>query len=275
MRARLCAPAGVAERRAGYVLLAAFGVGSIALAATAGAGSGWVAAFIVLAGIYAVAGLVEFEVGAIHLLQPGRTGGNADGPAACRDPIVRRGRGDPRRARQRRTRITARDTDCARGGAVSLPVVAPAAVLASATPVSSWTDWPTLVCALAAYVAADLLSSKIFARLAYRERLVGRRWPTHRSTPSICCSRHSVWRWRSRRPDANGRCSSCSCPSRCFWVFANERRTRIDHALELSRAYRGTAMLLGDVVETDDAYTGSHSRDVGRARRGSRPADGP
>src|ERR1044071_7200161 len=45
-------------------------------------------------------------------------------------------------------------------------------------------------------------------------------------------------------------------------VFAAERRTRIDQALELSRAYRGTAMLLGDVVESDDAYTGSHSRDV-------------
>jgi HD-GYP domain-containing protein (c-di-GMP phosphodiesterase class II) len=33
-------------------------------------------------------------------------------------------------------------------------------------------------------------------------------------------------------------------------------------AVELSRAYRGTALLLGDVVEADDAYTGSHSRDV-------------
>src|SRR6266542_4223034 len=45
-------------------------------------------------------------------------------------------------------------------------------------------------------------------------------------------------------------------------VFARERRARIDHALELSHAYRGTALLLGDVVEADDAYTGSHSRDV-------------
>ena len=44
--------------------------------------------------------------------------------------------------------------------------------------------------------------------------------------------------------------------------FARERRVRIDHALELSHAYRGTALLLGDVVEADDAYTGSHSRDV-------------
>jgi HD-GYP domain-containing protein (c-di-GMP phosphodiesterase class II) len=44
--------------------------------------------------------------------------------------------------------------------------------------------------------------------------------------------------------------------------FARERRARVDHALELSHAYRGTALLLGDVVEADDAYTGSHSRHV-------------
>src|SRR5262249_6947558 len=41
-----------------------------------------------------------------------------------------------------------------------------------------------------------------------------------------------------------------------------ERRRRMDQALELSSAYRGTAFLLGDVVEADDAYTGAHSRDV-------------
>ena len=44
--------------------------------------------------------------------------------------------------------------------------------------------------------------------------------------------------------------------------FARERRARVDHALELSQAYRGTALLLGDVVEADDEYTGSHSRQV-------------
>jgi HD-GYP domain-containing protein (c-di-GMP phosphodiesterase class II) len=45
-------------------------------------------------------------------------------------------------------------------------------------------------------------------------------------------------------------------------VFARERRVRIDHELELRDAYRGTAFLLGDVVEADDEYTGVHSRDV-------------
>jgi putative nucleotidyltransferase with HDIG domain len=47
-----------------------------------------------------------------------------------------------------------------------------------------------------------------------------------------------------------------------FSTFAKERQHRIDNALELSSAYRGTAMLLGDVIEADHEYTGSHSRDV-------------
>jgi HD-GYP domain-containing protein (c-di-GMP phosphodiesterase class II) len=45
-------------------------------------------------------------------------------------------------------------------------------------------------------------------------------------------------------------------------VFARERQVRINHALQLSTAYRGTAILLGDVIEADDQYTGAHSRDV-------------
>ncbi len=45
-------------------------------------------------------------------------------------------------------------------------------------------------------------------------------------------------------------------------VLSHEREARIDQALALSEAYQGTALLLGDVVEADDAYTGSHSRGV-------------
>ncbi len=45
-------------------------------------------------------------------------------------------------------------------------------------------------------------------------------------------------------------------------VLSREREARIEQAVELSDAYQGTAMLLGDVVEADDAYTGSHSRGV-------------
>ena len=45
-------------------------------------------------------------------------------------------------------------------------------------------------------------------------------------------------------------------------VFARERRERIGTAIELSSAYRGTALLLGDVLSEDDEYTGSHSKGV-------------
>ena len=45
-------------------------------------------------------------------------------------------------------------------------------------------------------------------------------------------------------------------------VFARERRERIGTAIELSSAYRGTALLLGDVLTEDDEYTGVHSQGV-------------
>jgi HD-GYP domain-containing protein (c-di-GMP phosphodiesterase class II) len=45
-------------------------------------------------------------------------------------------------------------------------------------------------------------------------------------------------------------------------VFAQEREAHIESALQLSNAYRGTALLLGDVLEDKDAYTASHSHGV-------------
>jgi HD-GYP domain-containing protein (c-di-GMP phosphodiesterase class II) len=48
-----------------------------------------------------------------------------------------------------------------------------------------------------------------------------------------------------------------------FVVFARERRERIDNALALSHAYRGTALLMSDLLAADDAYTGGeHSHGV-------------
>ena len=45
-------------------------------------------------------------------------------------------------------------------------------------------------------------------------------------------------------------------------VFARERRRRIENLSELNSAYQGMALVLGDVVEHDDGYTGEHCRDV-------------
>ena len=45
-------------------------------------------------------------------------------------------------------------------------------------------------------------------------------------------------------------------------IFAQERRRRLESMLELSSAYRGTALVLGDVIEADDGYTGEHCKSV-------------
>jgi len=47
-----------------------------------------------------------------------------------------------------------------------------------------------------------------------------------------------------------------------FRIFSEERSSRYDQVMALGAAYRGTALLLGDVVEADHEYTGAHSRDV-------------
>ena len=45
-------------------------------------------------------------------------------------------------------------------------------------------------------------------------------------------------------------------------LFSREREQRLDSLVELSEAYRGTAIVLGDVIEYDDAYTGEHTYGV-------------
>jgi putative nucleotidyltransferase with HDIG domain len=46
-------------------------------------------------------------------------------------------------------------------------------------------------------------------------------------------------------------------------LFSKERRARLEQLIELGDAYRGTALVLGDVVEAD-AYTGEHCKGVVR-----------
>jgi HD-GYP domain-containing protein (c-di-GMP phosphodiesterase class II) len=45
-------------------------------------------------------------------------------------------------------------------------------------------------------------------------------------------------------------------------IFARERRKRLTQLTELNSAYRGTALVLAEVVDADDAYTGMHTRHV-------------
>jgi putative nucleotidyltransferase with HDIG domain len=141
--------------------------------------------------------------------------------------------------------------------------VGPAVVLAfaaNATP--SWHAAPIYAGALGAQFAADFVPSAIWSRLAWDVSVA-----THARSMRLpilvdlslapvglavaISTGHRLWSLVVVLPLVG-----------LLRVFARERQVRIDQTLELSNAYRGTAMLLGDVIEADDAYTGSHSRDV-------------
>jgi HD-GYP domain-containing protein (c-di-GMP phosphodiesterase class II) len=262
-RARLCVPVARAELRAGLALLALFAGAAIALAAAAGTGTGWIAAFFVLALLYAIAGLVEFEVGTVHTdcsLAALAAMLVALPPATlpwcvAAGTALRIGFNVARGTRHRSAIVPA-------VGSLATPALAPAVVLIALGPATSWADGPALAAALVAYIAADIAVSTIFARVAFRVPL--------------SLSIDDLWVYgvdlllaplgialAIAAADREWALAAVFLPLAILLrVFAAERRTRIDQALELSQAYRGTAMLLGDVVETDDAYTGSHSRDV-------------
>jgi putative nucleotidyltransferase with HDIG domain len=124
-----------------------------------------------------------------------------------------------------------------------------------------WDDWPIWLVAFAAQVIIDLLA------------ILLRTWIAEGIVPS----EQLQWAWAY----VVDLCLSCagllvaaSAVARpelvlltipvvaVLGLFAREREQRLDYTLELSSAYRGTAMLLSDVVEADHEYTGIHSREV-------------
>lgn len=125
-----------------------------------------------------------------------------------------------------------------------------------------WSQWPLLLGALGAQLVCDLLASVAREWLRLREiptlsvRLLGSVYLT-----DICLSPIglAVAFAAAGRPTV----AVISLPlGGLLMFFARDRTARMLAAVELGHAYRGTALLLGDVVEADDAYTGSHSRDV-------------
>ena len=127
-----------------------------------------------------------------------------------------------------------------------------------------WSAWPIYLAALARAIRVRLRGDSLIGGLAHRvapRTMLGfaRATSTRRRSRSHRSGSRS--RFATRRRIQRSSCS-CSRSSALLRYFSRERQRRIDHALELSDAYRGTAFLLGDVVEADDAYTGSHSRHV-------------
>ncbi len=220
--------------------------------------------FLLLAGAYALASRVSFEVGAgatvptelvfvpmLFLLPPGAVAPCvAAGLLASRAIDAARGTTSPARAA-----LVLGSCWHALGPALVLGLLAPGQPPA-------WSRTPIYALAFAAQVAFDLGSSALPDRVALgiplRDALRFLSWiyATDLALAPLgliaaMAARGHVWAPLLQIPLVV-----------LLGHFARERRQRIDHAATLQHAYRGTALLLGDVIDADDAYTGSHSRAV-------------
>jgi HD-GYP domain-containing protein (c-di-GMP phosphodiesterase class II) len=135
--------------------------------------------------------------------------------------------------------------------------IGPVAVLAAAGMHSpDLARWPILVAALAAQFAFDLAASSVLARVAQgvsarlQLGVLGWVWLVDGllSPLGVLAAIATV--------HADYAFVLVFTVPGLLAVFARERNERISQALELSGAYRGTALLLGDMLERADAYTG-------------------
>jgi putative nucleotidyltransferase with HDIG domain len=141
--------------------------------------------------------------------------------------------------------------------------VGPAAVfLIAGVNEPRWGDWPVYLVALVAQFAFDLLSS------------TAREWIAHGVAPQLQIDvLREIWLVDALLAPVGLLAAFVSSEREYAYllvlplamllaIFARERRGRIGTAIELSATYRGTALLLGDVITSDDELTGSHSQGV-------------
>ncbi len=142
--------------------------------------------------------------------------------------------------------------------------VGPALVLGLASAGDpSLADWPLYLGALGAQFAVDALTTTprewFEERVAPRDQLASIRWTyavdAALSPVGLCVAAFAV---------SDGSYAFMLVLPLAFLlaIFAREREARLDAALMLGDAYRGTTTLLADLVEADDLYTGVHSRAV-------------
>jgi HD-GYP domain-containing protein (c-di-GMP phosphodiesterase class II) len=142
-------------------------------------------------------------------------------------------------------------------------VVGPALVLTLAGPAEpSWSAWPVYLAALGAQFAFDLAGSVLRdwfvvglgADLGIP--LIAWTWLV-----DSLLSTAGVLAALAARDEPFGALLVLPVVALLF-IFSRERTARIEQSLELSRAYRGTTLLLSDVLDGDDEYTAFHSRGV-------------
>jgi HD-GYP domain-containing protein (c-di-GMP phosphodiesterase class II) len=120
----------------------------------------------------------------------------------------------------------------------------------------------TLIAMLVAQIGSDLAISSLFTLLArhvtFREQLSESVW-----VYGIDAALAPVGLMAAIAADASPAYLLLMAPIfGVLAIFAGERRTRLTQLTELNGAYRGTALVLAEVVDADDAYTGMHTRDV-------------
>ncbi len=145
--------------------------------------------------------------------------------------------------------------------------IGPAAVIAVAGDPSPAGHWAVLLAALAAQVACD------FAASALRERiydgvglaeLAAEVRPIYAidfalSTLGLIVAFAAI--------ELESQLAAILLVAPLFGILeylSKERHERLAQLAELNDAYQGTALLLGDVVEADDTYTGEHCKSVVR-----------
>jgi HD-GYP domain-containing protein (c-di-GMP phosphodiesterase class II) len=125
-----------------------------------------------------------------------------------------------------------------------------------------WGDWPIYLLALVAQFGGELLAS------------TAREWIAHGIAPKLQLDvLHEVWLVDALLAPVGLLAAFASIEHHYAFllvlpaamllaVFARERRGRIGTEIELSATYRGTALLLGDVIANDDELPASHSHEV-------------
>jgi putative nucleotidyltransferase with HDIG domain len=125
-----------------------------------------------------------------------------------------------------------------------------------------WSHWPIYVLAIGAQVGLEgvLFAGRVWACLGEPPRLI---WAEMRMARRVDLLLAPVGLLTAFAAVDQPYAALLIVPlAGLFAIFAGERAARVEQTLELSGAYRGTALLLGDVIEADDEYTGQHTQDV-------------
>jgi HD-GYP domain-containing protein (c-di-GMP phosphodiesterase class II) len=127
----------------------------------------------------------------------------------------------------------------------------------------SWSRWPVYLLAIVAQIGIDLVTSSLSEWLVFGQPpLTTSVHVVRASLIDVALSPAGIALAIAGRGTIGYALLAGLPLIMLLKTIAEDRETRIGQANELGEAYEGTAMLLGDVVEADDEYTGSHTRGV-------------